>query len=149
MEKRSFMLMLIIALTSVFSGCGGGSSGGNGGEVPSFAGVYNIDLFRVEDSCRLNHLPLTASGSHTVRQDGNRVAVDTGTVTLNGFVNDERDGFVVSIKTFSHDCHNTSSFGYLPPEVSGADYFVGWIIRTACGGLTGQTSYAGHAVRVR
>jgi hypothetical protein len=141
--QRIISSAISLAVIFLIAGCGGG---GGGGGSDSFAGVYDVAMTKVIDDCRLG-LDNTASFVHTVNQDGDRIVLNSGSITMDGNVNEEKDGFTVSTATADADgCVTGYGVSYAPSS-GDQDYNVGLALVLSCGSLECTVGYSGGAYR--
>ncbi len=132
------ILTTTLTLSLVFQACGGG--GGNDSE--SYAGTWSFSGNKVHETCD-SGAPSTASVTLTVNQDGDRVVVNSGSITLVGTTNDQ-DGFgVVGSGTTTNGC--STEYAYYFDGASDGDADVGLAIVANCGGARCEVGYGGSA----
>lgn len=126
---------------------GGGDSDGEGtnsnGQLITVAGIYDVLIAKVTDNCPPG-LDETLLVTHTVNQNNNIVALNSGTASFSGLVNPENDGFTVDRVNTDPDCTITQRFAYIESEGE-SDFAVGFIQRATCGPIGCQATYAGVA----
>lgn len=134
---NKYILVLTIAL---FSACGGG-----GGSDDKFAGKWDFNGIKVSDSCNLG-LDNTASTTWIVNQDEDIIAVESGSLFLNGNVNEEGDGWDVSGSRPS-TCQGGVDAYAISTTINKDDGTAGLSLAVQCNGITCTVSYGGTVRR--
>jgi len=139
MNKLKSLILFFFLLSPV--ACGGGSGGGS--EIP---GVYGVSLRLILDDCGINPSN-TLNFTHSVNQDGDRVAIQSGSLSFLGEV--DGDGFNGTNQFLApNGCIVDSAYVYNPPS-GNETWDVALAQITRCPGFAMEciTGYVGTATR--
>lgn len=136
--KTRFLLPLVI----LTAGCGGG---GGGSSQPFYGGVWDFEGVKLVDNCGVG-APTTTSIELTVNQDGNRVVLNSGVVTLTGETKPEDDGFIVTATATSESGCQTG-YGYSFKNASDGVADTALLLTVRCGLTQCTAGYGGVSVR--
>ncbi len=125
---------------SVLAACGGG--GGGGGST--YSGTWRFQGTKVSDNCR-SRVSQNITVDLIVKQNGDSVTIQSGSVVAAGNVND-RDGVSVThTQPGTNGC--TQGVSIVLSGASDGNADVGYALGAQCGRLTCVVGYAGTAVR--
>jgi len=142
MLGRKIAFCAVLALAAIVAAaCGGG---GGGSKKGFYAGIWNFNGLKVLDDCRTN-APGSVSSQLIVNQDGKRVVVNSGRVTMEGETTD-KDGFEVTfVTTTDSGCLLGTACIFENASDGIAD--AGMAVVLECGRQSCSVVYAGSAVR--
>lgn len=138
--KRTVLFLLFAAAS-----CGGGGGGDDsGGGAGFYAGTWDYAAYKAVDPCS-SPLDERISGWLIVNQDGSRVVVNTGQITLTGTTNDD-DGFTVGWGGISDNGCETA-IAYALTDASDGEADLGLAMGVRCGLQECTVGYGGSALR--
>lgn len=139
---RTMKIHLLLPLGILMAGCGGG---GGGSSEAFYGGVWDFSGVKLVDDCGTK-VPSTTSIELTVNQDGSRVVVNSGVVTLTGETKPEDDGFIVTGSgTTSNGCQSGYAYSFKNASDGTAD--TGLVLTVQCGLVQCTVGFAGTSVR--
>lgn len=135
-------IALLSLIVFVSAACGGG--GGGKSSSGFYGGTWNFAGRIVVNDCN-SQIPSETVVNLVVNQDGNRVVVNAGSVTLQGNTNN-RDGFdVASASQSANGCETGTAIIFANASDGIAD--TGLAIVAQCGNLRCTASWGGESVR--